>query len=59
MGQNMKGNGKMIYKMDLGLKLGMMVLGMKEHILMEKNKEKEYIHGLMGKFFCYYFFFIK
>lgn len=44
----MRGIGKMIYRMGMGLKVGLMGLNMKEIIKVERNMEKEHILGLMG-----------
>lgn len=49
MEQDMKVNGRMIFNMDMALKLGMMGLNMKEIMLMGRSKAKEHILGLMGK----------
>jgi len=43
----MKETGKMIYKMDMVLKVGQMGLNMKDVIKLVKNMAKEHIPGLM------------
>lgn len=47
--QNMKGNGEMIYNMDLERKYGLMDLNTKEIISKEKNTEVGYIYGKMAQ----------
>ncbi len=44
----MKGNGRMISKMDMGLKFGQMGLNMKVTIIKEKKMVKALIHGLIN-----------
>lgn len=47
MGQNMRGNGKMIYNMDMVRKFGMMDLNIQGIIFKGKNKDKVNMNGQM------------
>jgi len=55
---NMKGNLKMINFMAKEKNNGQIILFIKDLIIKEKNKDKEYSHGLINLFMKVYFLII-
>ena len=45
----MKGNGKMIFSMEMDLKNGQMAVLMKEPIQVERSMAMEFIYGMMDR----------